>query len=377
MGIRSWLISKLERDVEADAGHIDLESLSAEERNSMFEQFGEGDSHLEAFLRKAYDSGMPSMHCCCGHGEKKPYVTFKITDENIELARKLGRILSNQGINTSFENHHIQGKKVCYMPADRYDTQWMGLAADIVEHPEKFEDEKPSILYHEEMYDSYKPMLFDFKKRILNTLRGTKQLTEGTTETKVKDNSKAEFRERIRVEDNKEQQTNRDDKHKPINKMISYGFAKNCVHLHLPVDLREDLRTLGIRQTKDKVNLYLVDAIEQLKNKKQSGDKNFKNKNSIYMISPALIPSELKILEEFGFTTKFYSKNELQNESFIKSDKEAQLAVKIFGPLKNVGTASIDFKNINSEKFKKAKEALVGKCQKAGITIEKNEDKDR
>jgi hypothetical protein len=78
--------------------------------------------------------------------------------------------------------------------------------------------------------------------------------------------------------------------------MISYGFAGKCVHLHLPVDLKEDLHTLGVRQTIDKVNLYLVDAIEKINRMKQSGTKHFKNKNSIYMISPALIPAELKLL---------------------------------------------------------------------------------
>lgn len=378
MGIKSWLISKLERDVESKAGHIDLEDLSQEERNTMFEQFGEGDPNLEGFLRKAYDSGMPSIHCCCGHGEKKPYVTFKITDENIEMARRIGKILSNQGIITNFEDHHIQGKMVSYMPMDRYDTEWMRMATNILENPEKYEDEEPSILYHETMYESYKPMFFDFKKRLLNSLRGTKELPEGQEAVKVGDNSKEEFRDRIKVGDNKEKTDEIENKHKPINKMISYGFAGKCVHLHLPVDLKEDLTTIGLKQTVDKVNLYLVDAIEKINELKKSGEKNFKNKNSIYMISPALIKTELKTLEGFGFTTKFFSKSELANPNFVKEEREAQLATKIFGPYKNVGTANLEFKEIDSEKFKQAKAALVERCKKAGITIEKpEEDKDR
>ena len=378
MGIKSWLISKLERDVESTAGYVNLENLSDEERNSMFAQFGEGDSNLENFLRKAYDSGLPSMHCCCGHGEKKPYVALKITDENLEIARRLGKILSNYGITTNFEEHHILGKRVSYMPIDRYDTEWMMMAANILEHPEKYEDEEPSIYYHETMYESYKPMFFDLKRRLLNNLRGTKQLPEGKEEQKLKDNSKEKFRDSLKVEDKNERPEHENDKHKPINKMISYGFAGSCVHLHLPVDLKEDLSTIGIKQTMDKVNLYLVDAIEKINELKKSGDENFKNKNSIYMISPALIKTELKTLEEFGFTTKFFFKSELANPNFVKEDREAQLATRIFGPYKNVGTANLEFKEIDSEKFKQAKTALVERCKKAGITIEKpEEDKDR
>ena len=204
MGIKSWLISKLERDVESTAGYVNLENLSDEERNSMFAQFGEGDSNLENFLRKAYDSGLPSMHCCCGHEIRKPYVAFKITDENIETARRLGKILSNYGITTNFEEHHILGKRVSYMPIDRYDTEWMMMAANILEHPEKYEDEEPSIYYHETMYESYKPMFFDLKRRLLNNLRGTKQLPEGKEEQKLKDNSKEKFRDSLKVEDKNE-----------------------------------------------------------------------------------------------------------------------------------------------------------------------------
>jgi hypothetical protein len=109
------------------------------------------------------------------------------------MARRIGKILSNQGIITNFEDHHIQGKMVSYMPMDRYDTEWMRIATNILENPEKYEDEEPSILYHETMYESYKPMFFDFKKRLLNILRGTKELPEGKEAVKVEDNSKKEF----------------------------------------------------------------------------------------------------------------------------------------------------------------------------------------
>jgi hypothetical protein len=204
-----------------------------------------------------------------------------------------------------------------------------------------------------------------------------KRLPEGESEVRVTDDKREEFRNELRVDDNATND-NRHDDHTKINEMISYGFAGKCVHLHLPVDLKEDLHTLGVKQTIDKVNLYLVDAIEKINGMKQSGAKHFKNKNSIYMISPALIPAELKILEEFGFTTKFFYKNDLKSENFVKGEREAQLARKIFGPYKNVGTANLEFKEINSEKFKQAKADLVARCNKNGITIgQPEEDKDR
>ena len=46
MGIKSWIINKLEKDVEASAGHIELEDLTEEEREEMFKQFGEGYINL-------------------------------------------------------------------------------------------------------------------------------------------------------------------------------------------------------------------------------------------------------------------------------------------------------------------------------------------
>lgn len=206
-----------------------------------------------------------------------------------------------------------------------------------------------------------------------------KRLPEGEEIPKTADNTREEFMDRIKVGDNgKAPETKDKNGHTKVNEMISYGFAGKCVHLHLPVDLKEDLHTLGVRQTIDKVNLYLVDAIEKINRMKQSGTKHFKNKNSIYMISPALIPAELKLLQEFGFTTKFFHKGDLNNEHFMKTEREAVLARKIFGPHNNVGTASLEFKQIDTEKFQQAKAALVERCNKNGITIEQpEEDKDR
>lgn len=38
MSIKSWIINKLEKDVEYSAGHIELENLTEEDREGVFEQ---------------------------------------------------------------------------------------------------------------------------------------------------------------------------------------------------------------------------------------------------------------------------------------------------------------------------------------------------
>ena len=83
MEIKSWIINRLEKDVEPSAGHIELENLTEEDREEMFKQFGEGDVNLTEFLRQSYKSGLPSIFCCSGHGIQSAYVTLKITDENM------------------------------------------------------------------------------------------------------------------------------------------------------------------------------------------------------------------------------------------------------------------------------------------------------
>ena len=147
----------------------------------MFKKFGEGDVNLTEFLRQAYKSGLPSIFCCSGHGVQSAYVTLKITDENIEIARKVGKILSKQGVATNFANDYIRGKYVAYRHMKTSSTQWLNNATQILKSPELFGDVEPDIYYHEEMYPTRKPFAFDLKKRLLSYLRGTKQIAESTT----------------------------------------------------------------------------------------------------------------------------------------------------------------------------------------------------
>lgn len=152
----------------------------------MFKQFGEGDVNLTEFLRQSYKSGLPSIFCCSGHGAQSAYVTLKITDENINIARKIGKILSKQGISTNFTDDHIRGKYVDYRSMKTNSTEWLNTATQILANPELFEDVEPDIYYHEEMYPSRKPFTFDLKKRLLSYLRGTKQIAETKTASPIK-----------------------------------------------------------------------------------------------------------------------------------------------------------------------------------------------
>ena len=170
MKIKNWLIKMLENEVEPSAGHIDLKCLDENKREELFKQFGEGDENLTKFLKTAYEKNAPSLFCCSGHKVQSAYVTLQVTDENIELLRKIGKVLSKQDVITNFNDDHIRGKYVNYR-SKRVDTKWLDLAAQIMENPELFDDSNPTIYYHEEFTQSYKPFGFDLKKKILNYLR--------------------------------------------------------------------------------------------------------------------------------------------------------------------------------------------------------------
>ena len=217
MSLKDWLIKKLEKDVEPSAGHIDLEDLDEEKRNELIEQFGEGDEYLTTFLKTAFEKGAPSNFCCSGHNTRPAYVTLKVTEQNIELLQKLGKVLSNYGVVTNFTRDHIRGDYVSYN-GKYIDTTWLGIASKILEDPEKYNYNDPSIYYHETFTYSYKPLGFDFKKKLLNMLRGTeiKQLPETIEPEKRKsdldefilsDEQKRELNEKL-IQRNKENDNN-------------------------------------------------------------------------------------------------------------------------------------------------------------------------
>ena len=167
----------------------------------------------------------------------------------------------------------------------------------------------------------------------------------------------------------KERNSNQDDEKYPINDMFTYGISGNCIHLHLPTDLHESIAKNGISKTMALVNLHLLDAIDKIKSLKDSSFNRFKDKTSIYMISPAVIKREMKFLEELDFTTHSYSKKQLSDENFVRETPEAQLAVRIFGKDKNVGTASIGFDIIASEKWQEKYKNVIQEFKQRGISL--------
>lgn len=182
MGLRERIIKRLEKDVEPSAGRIDLEKLDDQTREKLFIQFGEGDRNLAQFLRVAYEHGAPSQFCCSGHGNRPAYVNLKVTDENIEMLRMLGKVLSNRNVVTNFTDDHVRGRYVDFRGINNnISTEWLNIAAKILENPELYDSSNPSIYYHEEIHSSYKPFGFDLKKKLLHFLRGDqRRLTEST-----------------------------------------------------------------------------------------------------------------------------------------------------------------------------------------------------
>lgn len=161
--------------------------------------------------------------------------------------------------------------------------------------------------------------------------------------------------------------------HKPLNKMFTYGEAGKTIHLHMPIMLKGLMDKIGIRKTIDTVNLYLLDAIDKVAQKQENGSTDFKDKESIYMISPILVGRELAFLEDLGFTTKTYSKKDLKDEDFVNSNPEAKLATSIFGNLRNVGTAIIDIDKVKTPEWQQKKNKYIEQFAKNGVSLESEE----
>ena len=123
--------------------------------------------------------------------------------------------------------------------------------------------------------------------------------------TEKLENSEENIRENLSKKIEEISQSKNEEKH-PINDMFTYGISGNCIHLHLPTDLHELMTKNGISKTIALVNLQLLDAIDKIKEMRDGGFYRFKDKNSIYMISPAVIKREMKFLEELDFTTHSY-----------------------------------------------------------------------
>lgn len=164
--------------------------------------------------------------------------------------------------------------------------------------------------------------------------------------------------------------TKKHEPHISINKMFSYGTSEGSIHLHMPVDLQQMMSELGLSKTIDTVNLYLLDAIEKIRQMKKDGFYKFEGKDNIYMISPILLGREIKFLNALDFKTNKYKKKELQDEHFVAKNPEAQLAIKVFGKDKNVGTATIGLDTINSKEWQEKRARQVELYKEKGITLD-------
>lgn len=169
-----------------------------------------------------------------------------------------------------------------------------------------------------------------------------------------------------------EKHHNQNEEKYPINDMFTYGISGNCIHLHLPCDLHQMISERGISGTIDTVNLQLLDAIDKIIQLRDDGFYRFKEKDSIYMISPVLVGREMKFLDSMNFQTQSYRKKDLNDDKFILEHPEARLATYIFGKDKNVGTASINFETLSSKEWQNKRKQKVQEFAKKGITLEKN-----
>lgn len=160
------------------------------------------------------------------------------------------------------------------------------------------------------------------------------------------------------------------EEHKPINHMFSYGISGNCIHLHLPINLHQMIKELGISKTINTVNLSLLDAIDRITKLRSEGFYKFQGKDSIYMISPILQGRELEFLNRLDFETITYKKKQLSDKEFVKDNPEAMLATHIFEQEQNVGRAKIKFDVILSKQWQEKKQQVVKDFKEKGIILQ-------
>lgn len=170
-----------------------------------------------------------------------------------------------------------------------------------------------------------------------------------------------------------EKNNNRHEEHTPINAMFTYGISGSCIHLHMPVNLREMMSGKGITKIMNTVNLYLLDAIEKIRTLQSDGFYRLEGIETIYMISPILLKKEIEFLNGLDFETHSYKKKQLQSEEFVEGNPEAQLAVNIFGRDSNVGTARIGLDTINSQEWQRKRIQTVEKFKTQGVELSEDE----
>lgn len=85
---------------------IDINTLSKEERKIAFHEWAEGSEALEELLNIGYERVFLS-HACCGGDTGKPYISYKLNDENSrKMAMYIARHLVASGLDCEISFTH-------------------------------------------------------------------------------------------------------------------------------------------------------------------------------------------------------------------------------------------------------------------------------
>ena len=175
----------------------------------------------------------------------------------------------------------------------------------------------------------------------------------------------------IKNEIEKEKQSAVYNKNIPLNDYFEYGINEDTIHIHLPKDLRKEFRTYGVKKTLAQIGIYLIAAVNKINNKRNSGNEELKKCKQVYMMSPIFYsrkfyPEKLRrmndsisiespvliLFKKLGINTRTITAQQIQNKKNLEEDSEIQLAYKHFGDKKDIGIASLDFEQLNTQKWK-------------------------
>ena len=157
-----------------------------------------------------------------------------------------------------------------------------------------------------------------------------------------------------------------------VNNFFEYTISEEYVDLHLQGDFHDMFEELGKRKASAIIAKKLIEAVTIINNKRSMGDLKLKKCSSIHMRSPIFyaptfyfkslrnqhVRDKIKIespictmFRLLGIKTDTYTIDELKNPKFVQQNKEAQIAVKDFGPNKDVGIVDLPFDKFNSKGF--------------------------
>lgn len=190
--------------------------------------------------------------------------------------------------------------------------------------------------------------------------------SHGGTEEAVKNVLENAIAKKMRVNE---------EKHQPINDMITYGITGGTLHLHLPGNLMGVMKERGLTGTMNLVNAKLLDALERIGKMREAGDPRTKGVDQVFMISPILIQRELDFLKEFDFSTGLITKKQLRDPKFVAEHPEAELPIRIFGTDRNVGFAKLPIEMLQDKDWQAKKEAKLKEFREKGVIPEVEEQK--